>query len=125
MPNTDHMEVSQEIREEPRSDVNAYKPLDIQEDEVAEKISNRIIESLKNKGLIPQEGEIKTDVIESVNNIDDLEQENRKLKKDLSEKNSTIRNQQIGLIGVAALLLAFLLRPSKALEIIETITKDD
>jgi L-lysine 2,3-aminomutase len=65
-------------------------------------------------------------VVESVNNSNELEQENKKLKKNLSDKNTPIRNQQIGLIGVTALLFAaFLFRPSKVLEIIETITNDN
>ena len=67
-------------------------------------------------------------MVESEDNSNELEveQENIKLKKDLSDKNTTIRNQRIGLIGVTALLFAaFLFRPSKALEIIETITNDN
>ena len=34
-----------------------------------ERLFNKIVEYLKNQGLIPQEEEIKTDVVESVNNI--------------------------------------------------------
>jgi hypothetical protein len=64
--------------------------------------------------------------VESVSNSNELEQENKKLKKDLSDKNTTIRNQQISLIGVTALLFAaFLFRSSKAVEIIETIINDN
>jgi hypothetical protein len=108
------------------SNINATRSLDRQDEAGVERLSNKIVESLKNQGLIPQEGKIKTDVVESVNNSNELEQENKKLKKDLSDKNTTIRNQQIGLIGVTALLFAaFLFRPSKALEIIETITNDN
>ena len=65
-------------------------------------------------------------MIESVNSSNELEQENKKLKKGLSDKNTTIRNQQIDLIVATALLFAaFLFRLSKALEIIETIANDN
>ena len=65
-------------------------------------------------------------MVESVNDSNELEQENQKLKKDLSDRSTTIRNQQIGLMGVTALLFtAFLFRPSKTLEIIETITNEN
>jgi len=108
------------------SNINAARSLDSQDEAGIERLSNKIVEYLKNQGLILQEGEIKTDVVESINNSNELEQENKKLKKDLSDKNTTIRNQQIGLIGVTALLFAaFLFRPSKALEIIETLTNDN
>ena len=108
------------------SNINAARSLDSQDEAGVERLSNKIVESLKNQGLISQEGEIKTDVVESVNDSNELEQENQKLKKDLSDRSTTIRNQQIGLIGVTALLFAaFLFRPSKALEIIETIINDN
>ncbi len=65
-------------------------------------------------------------MVESVNNSNELKQENQKLKKDLSDRNITICNQQISLIGVTALLFAaFLFHPSKVLEAIETITNDN
>jgi predicted PurR-regulated permease PerM len=94
-----------------------------------DQLSNKITEAFKNQGLIPQEGEIITDVVESVNTsneLEELDQKNQKLKKELTNKSTIIRNQQIGLISLTTLVfVAFLFRPSKALEIIETITKDN
>ena len=110
-------------------DINAAKSLDSEDEAGIERFSNKIVESLKNQRLIPQEGKIKTDMVESVRSSNELEEENKQLKKDLSDKNTTIRSirkQQMGILGLTALLVTiFLFRPSKALEIIEALTDDN
>jgi hypothetical protein len=49
----------------------------------------------------------------------------KKLKKELSDRDITIRNQKIGMVSAAVLFVAILLRPSKAYELIKTITNDN
>jgi hypothetical protein len=44
------------------SNINAARSLNSQDEAGVERLSNKIVESLKNQGLILQEGEIKTDV---------------------------------------------------------------
>ena len=41
------------------SNINAARSLDSQDEAGVERLSNKIVESLKNQGLIPQEGENK------------------------------------------------------------------
>lgn len=63
-------------------DITAAKSLDSEDEEGIERFSNKIVESFKKQGLIPQEGEIKTDIVESsVSSGNELEEQNKQLKK--------------------------------------------
>ena len=127
-------QIQEMVTEAVKTEFEKHKEeIDRKMDEGIDKVFQKITEQMKPKGLVPQEGDIDTAVVETDSNTatmetdsskTEIENENKKLKKDLEAKNSTIQTQQFCLLGAVVLLAAFLFRPSKAMEMLEDILNE-
>jgi len=82
------------------------RSLDSRDEQKLDSLIKKIIKIFEGKGIIVQDGNIETSIIESdidTSEKEQLENENTKLKKQIADRETTIRKQQIGMgIGAVA-----------------------